>query len=149
MKKLSQIVVVDDDPDYCYLLKEALHLCDPACSLKAFQTGTELLAWLSTNPQPNFIFLDINIPGPSGFEILKTLKAVERYKYIPVVMLTTSERVNDVHTAYEMGANAYITKPITFTELLPRINLFSHYWLDTFQPPAFSWPIQNRHLTLN
>ncbi|GAB2519681.1 response regulator [Spirosoma aerophilum] len=149
MKRNNKIVVVDDDPDYCYLVKEALQICDPTCTLEAVRSGSELLIWLATHDRPSLIFLDINMPGPNGFDTLRALKATEQYKYIPVVMLTTSEQVDDVHTSYEIGANAYITKPMTFTDLLPRLNLFSRYWLDHYPPSMHSWPEHMGDFALN
>lgn len=79
MNKLKQVLLVDDDPDYMYLVREALSACQPPCRLTTLSSGTHLFDWLETNGRPTVIFLDINMPVSNGFDILTVLKSVDRY----------------------------------------------------------------------
>lgn len=106
MHTSKQILIVDDDPNYIDLVNRALSTCQPLCHLKALSTGTELLDWLETNNRPSLIFLDINMPGSSGLDILKKLKTRDRYKAIPVVMLTVSDHKRDVEQSYDIRVSS-------------------------------------------
>lgn len=145
MNKLKQVLLVDDDPDYGYLVQEALANCQSPCKLTALLSGTDLLNWLETNGRPTVIFLDINMPVSNGFDILKLLKSVDRYKAIPVVMLSVSLQEADIRESYQIGANAYMIKPLTPNLLKENMNLFSHYWLDVAQTPSSSWLRPNEY----
>ena len=132
-----QVVLVDDDPDYVYLVQQALQDCHPACRLKVLPSGSALLTWLETEPdRPRLILLDINMPITTGFDVLKILKSDDRYKMIPVVMLSVSETREEVGQAYDRGANAYLVKPGKLSELRRRLTFFSYYWFDISQTPG-------------
>ncbi|GAB2546805.1 response regulator [Spirosoma aerophilum] len=148
-KKAPCILIVEDDPDYAYLIEEALKICRPSPTIHVLQSGTDLLTWLATGQRPSVIFLDLNMPQVNGFEVLKILKTVQPYKTIPVVMLSVSERRDDIVKCYEMGVNAYITKPMTFSQLLPRMEVFSHYWFDVVRTPDSAWQRPNGYSGYN
>lgn len=140
LNTVQQVVLVDDDPDYIYLVEQALTGCTPACNLTVLPSGAQLLAWLDESAsRPNLIFLDINMPGANGFEVLKELKSTDRFKMIPVVMLTVSERRADVSKSYAIGANAYLVKPMTFGKLKSRLAFFNYYWFDVSRTPSQQW----------
>lgn len=141
--RVKQIIMVDDDPNYIDLVSRALSTCQPTCRLEALSTGTELLEWLETSNHPNLILLDIYMPGPSGFEVLQTLKTRERYKTIPVLMLSMSGRIQDVERSYDIGANGYIEKPEIFTDLLTCMKLITQYWFDFGSTPGTDWTSSN------
>lgn len=147
MSKLKQVLLVDDDPDYGYLVQEALSDCQPPCRLTTLSSGIDLLDWLETNEHPTVIFLDINMPVSTGFDILKLLKSADRYKAIPVVMLSVSLAHEDIRESYQIGANAYMIKPLTNRLLKEKMHLFSHYWLDIAQTPSSSWLRPNGYAT--
>ncbi|GAB2533846.1 response regulator [Spirosoma aerophilum] len=136
MNKQKQVLLVDDDQEYIYLVQEAIQVNNPRCDLRVMNTGDDLLVWLETNRRPSLILLDIQMPGSNGFEVLGTLKSSDRYKAIPVVMLTASEQRTDIVRSYQQGANGFVTKPITFTDLQHRLGLLSHYWFDIAQTPG-------------
>lgn len=138
--KTCQILIVDDDPDYTYLLEEAFKHYKPRPFTKVLQNGDDLLSWLEEAHQlPNLILLDINMPGGNGFELLTILKRVDSFKTIPVVMLSVSSRREDIAKSYRHRANAYIIKPMRFEKLQEQIDLLSHYWTDVIITPRFSW----------
>jgi two-component system response regulator len=141
MKKINkhQIIIVDDEPDYTHLIQEALKRCSPCPTIKVLHSGVDLLEWLETSHRPSLIFLDINMPASSGFDVLRILKSVDKYRVIPVVMLTISGEKNDVVSSYQHGASAFLTKPLSFPELVRRMQLFSHYWFDIAHTPDRSW----------
>lgn len=139
-KNTPQIIIVDDEPDYICLIQSALKGCYPYPTIKVLHSGVDLLDWLEMSHRPSLIFLDINMPSSSGFDVLKMLKSVDKYKVIPVVMLTVSEDKEDVVDSYQYGASAFMTKPMSFDELVNRMQLFCHYWFDIAQTPDRSWP---------
>jgi CheY-like chemotaxis protein len=143
MPTRKQIVIVDDDPNYIDLLNRALSTCQPLCHLKALSTGPELLEWLETSHRPNLIFLDIYMPGPSGFDVLKKLKTRESYKAIPVIMLSVSNRRQDMEISYDIGADGYIEKPEVFADLLTCMRLMTKYWFDVGSTPGSNWTSPN------
>lgn len=124
----NQVLMVDDDEHYTHLVRRALLTCQPPSALKSLLSGTDLLLWLKTSQLPDLIFLDIDMPGPSGFDILDILKTVKEYKVISVIMISVSNDKRDVSRAFDSGANGYITKPETFAELKKCMQMFSQYW---------------------
>lgn len=147
---IQQVVLVDDDPDYVFLVEQAFSDCTPACNLNVVPGGSELFTWLEANSsRPHMILLDINMPASTGFDVLRTLRSVDRYKLIPVVMLTVSDRRQDIAQSYAIGANAYLVKPMEFSELKRRLNFFAYYWFDLSQTPGSSWDALNWYSELN
>ncbi|AUD04666.1 response regulator [Spirosoma pollinicola] len=141
MKRTNQIILVDDEPTFIELIKEIIKTTNPACRLKIVLSGSELLTYLEISSRPNLILLDIQMPGLSGFDVLKILKAVDRYKSIPVVMLSVSEQKQDIVKSYDLGANGYIVKPGQYTDLSLTMNLLNQYWFDIASTPDSSWPM--------
>ncbi|KAK6010506.1 response regulator receiver domain protein [Ostertagia ostertagi] len=139
MDRIKQILIVDDDPDYIHLVERALSACHSPCTLKSLSSGDNLLVWLKTSQRPSLILLDIDMPGVSGFDTLSQLKAIERYKVIPVVIVSMSTEKQDMIYSYNNGASGYIKKAETFEELKVSMQLFSRYWVDTAYTPDSSW----------
>jgi CheY-like chemotaxis protein len=131
-----QIVMADDDSDDRMLAAEAFEENKLANKLSFVENGEELLDYLlwrkqynSTNaPRPDIILLDINMPKMNGIQALKEIKANDELKKIPVIMLTTSNSDEDVVKSYNLGVNSFITKPVTFDDLVTIISDFSNYW---------------------
>jgi CheY-like chemotaxis protein len=84
---------------------------------------------------PKVILLDINMPKVNGMEVLEKLKADERTKDIPVVILTSSKEGPDIQKCYKLGANSYIAKPVNFDAFTHAIKNIGFYWLLLNQPP--------------
>ncbi|HIE65484.1 MAG: response regulator [Nitrospira sp.] len=88
-------------------------------------------------PRPGMILLDLNLPKVSGWEVLKQIKQDRGLKSIPVVVLTVSNREEDIHLCYNLGVNTYIQKPVEFVEFLRVINTIQEYWgLAALLPPV-------------
>ena len=80
-------------------------------------------------PTPSLMLLDINMPKMNGFEVLEKLKTDVRHKKMPIIMLTTSEREKDIETAYNLGCNSYICKPVNFENFIDAVIKIQQYWL--------------------
>jgi CheY-like chemotaxis protein len=120
MDTKKTIMVVDDNPDIITIVKTILegkgYTVLSACS------GSELLSLLK-NSKPDLIILDIMMPEMDGLEVLTRLKGVTETASIPVILLTAKVQYEDVLGGYKLGADYYITKPFTSTQLVNGINL--------------------------
>jgi CheY-like chemotaxis protein len=92
-------------------------------------------AGIGAPDRPSLILLDLNMPRKNGREALAELKADVALRQIPVVVLTTSSDEVDVHQAYDLGANSYITKPVTSTQLNRVMRTVAEYWAETVELP--------------
>ncbi|RYY41033.1 MAG: response regulator [Chitinophagaceae bacterium] len=116
------LLLVDDDTDACLLFERALHKVDPLLPFTALHSGEELLAeWPLL--KPGILFLDLTLPGKSGFECLSALRADSRNDRIPVIVYSNSARMSDICKSYERGANLFIVKPFSQQHL---VNAFGH-----------------------
>ena len=98
-----------------------------------FGTGTH--AGRDMSVMPSLILLDLKLPKVDGLEVLKRVRADERTKRIPVVMLTSSKEHQDLITSYDLGANSYIRKPVDFDEFVEVTGNLGMYWLMWNEPP--------------
>lgn len=143
MKKLPIILMADDDPDDRMLAKEALTENKLANDLYFVEDGEELLDYLhqkgkftSENaPRPGLILLDLNMPKMDGREALKEIKSNSSLRKIPVIVLTTSKAEEDIIRSYELGVNSFITKPVTFDELVEVTRQIGRYWFGIVELP--------------
>jgi len=126
------ILLVEDNPldlDLTLRAFAAQHLTNP---ILVARDGEEALAfipkWENGDPAPVVILLDLKLPKVNGLEVLQILKMHPIYKTIPVVILTTSEESVDVRTAYELGANSYIVKPVDFDKFIEVAKQIELYW---------------------
>jgi CheY-like chemotaxis protein len=131
------ILMADDDIDDCRLTREALEEGRLANDLRFVQDGQEMLDYLrhegkysgGTNaPRPGIILLDLNMPRLDGREALSIMKADSDLRRIPVVVLTTSKADEDIVKSYDLGANSYIVKPVTFEALVDILQTLEKYW---------------------
>ena len=139
------ILYAEDDPDDRVLTADALRESRLPNPLAIVEDGAELLAYLrregrwtdpASSPRPGVILMDLNMPIMDGREALAAVKADRRFATIPVVILTTSRAEADVVRSYEIGANSYITKPVTFDGLVQVMAELGRYWFETVQLPA-------------
>jgi len=138
------IVLADDDPDDRALVREALDETGLTVDLRTVGDGPELLQYLRREgryikedaPKPDLILLDLNMPRMSGHEVLEELRADQRLRAIPVVVLTTSNRDDDVVRTYELGGNSFITKPSSFPGLVDVMRALDKYWFKISELPA-------------
>jgi two-component system response regulator len=134
LARLVEILLVEDNPADVVLTKEGLEQCKIANQLHVVQTGEEALAFLQRQEpyadavRPDLILLDLNLPRLSGRELLAQIKGPDHLKRIPVVVLTSSRAEEDVVRSYDLGANCYVSKPLTFAEYLKIIKAIEEFW---------------------
>ena len=141
--KAIKILLAEDDPDDRLLLQEALQEGRLANELTCVEDGEELLdylhqrgKWVGGAPRPGLILLDLNMPKLDGREALRAIKADPSLRQIPVVVLTTSKAEEDVLRSYDLGANSFITKPVTFQSMVDLMRVLGSYWLEIVELPA-------------
>lgn len=126
------ILIVDDDPDDCLLLQEALQESMVVNKVLFKHDGEELLDYLQHCYRlPGLILLDLNMPRKDGREALTDIKRNPHLCSIPVVILTTSDASEDVQQCYESGANVFITKPTSYSGLVSMAHSVRSFWLET------------------
>jgi CheY-like chemotaxis protein len=130
-----EILLVEDSPSDTELTLEALKEAKVRNHLSIVEDGVEAMQFLRREGRfakvvrPDLIMLDLNLPRKDGREVLAEIKADERLKSIPIVVLTTSRAEQDVLRAYNLHANCYITKPVDFEQFLEVIRSIESFWL--------------------
>ena len=136
--------MADDDADDRLLAKDALTECRLSNELHFVENGEELLDYLLRRgrytslgdaPRPGLILLDLNMPKKDGREALKEIKADPELRKIPVVVLTTSRADTDIGRIYELGANSFISKPVSFDSLVDVMKILGRYWFEIVELP--------------
>jgi chemotaxis family two-component system response regulator Rcp1 len=136
-----EILLVEDNPGDVRLTKEALRDAKVCNRIHTVYDGMEALAFLNrennyTNvPSPDLILLDLNLPKKDGREVLASIKANERIRRIPVVVLTTSKSEEDIVKSYELQASCYVTKPVDLDQFLQVVKLIGDFWLAVVKLP--------------
>ena len=132
----AEILIVDDNAGDVRLLKEALRESGIASTIHVTTDGEQAMAFLkregrySDSPRPSLILLDLNLPRKSGKEVLEEIKREQSLRHIPVVVLSTSTRREDVRRAYDLHANCYIPKPDNLQTLIDIGKLLQKLWLN-------------------
>lgn len=135
-----QILIAEDDADDRYLIGTAFAEKGYAEKIDFVENGVELLSYLDNigddKGYPCVILLDLNMPKKDGREALKELKQHPTFKTIPVIVFTTTKNEIEIKRCYELGANSYVVKPLTFDELLSVVENIRSYWFQTVSIPA-------------
>jgi chemotaxis family two-component system response regulator Rcp1 len=135
------VLLVEDNPADVRLTIEALRESDVRNRLHVVPDGEQALAFLRREGRfrdavrPDLILLDLNLPRKDGRAVLHEIKDDDRFKHIPVVVLTTSEADEDVRRAYELHANCYITKPVDLHAFLDVVRSIDSFWFSTVRLP--------------
>jgi len=138
------ILVADDDEDDRDFIKKAWAKSRVANGLCFVEDGEELIDYLNhggkysdpaSAPRPALILLDLNMPRKDGRAALQEIKANPELRNIPVIVLTTSQAETDVCRSYELGANSFITKPVTFGALVDVLQVLGKYWIEIVDLP--------------
>jgi CheY-like chemotaxis protein len=128
------ILIAEDNEDDVLLIREAFEEVNMVNRIAVVRDGEEALAYLrgegtfQESPLPGMVLLDINMPKKTGLEVLTDIKAEPRFRALPIVMLTVSEREEDIIRSFEQGACSYIRKPVTFTRFITVVKEFEMYW---------------------
>jgi CheY-like chemotaxis protein len=138
------ILMADDDEEDCMLAQDALVEAKLANELHIVSDGEQLLQYLRNEgkfgniaryQRPGLILLDLNMPKVDGRQALEEIRADEKLKDIPVVVMTTSQAEEDVIRSYAIGANSYITKPVSFEGLVEVMQSLERYWFQIVRLP--------------
>lgn len=138
------ILLVEDNPDDVDLTKRALAKQKIANEMVVARDGVEALDWIfgtgafagrDARDTPTVILLDLKLPRVDGLEVLRRLRADERTKLLPVVILTSSNEEQDVIASYDLGANSYVRKPVDFEQFSDAVRQLGLYWFLLNEPP--------------
>lgn len=137
MKKIPEILLVEDNPYDAELTLNALRLKNLANNLVHVEDGAEALDYIFAQGRythraeesfPSLILLDLKMPKVNGMEVLMRLKSNPETKVIPVVVLTSSQEDPDIISCYELGVNSYIVKPVEFNNFVNVVTELGLYW---------------------
>jgi CheY-like chemotaxis protein len=140
----ATILMAEDDPDDRLLAAEAMRESRAGDELRFVEDGEQLLDYLrrrgrwadpALSPRPSVVLLDLNMPRMDGREALAAIKSDPALRRIPVVVLTTSRAPDDVLRSYDLGANSFISKPVTFSGLVDAMRVLGRYWIDIVELP--------------
>lgn len=138
--KPIDILLVEDNPDHAELTIKALKQNNVLNEVYLVTDGRDALDFMYHKGKyadekkfrrPGLILLDIRLPKVSGFEVLKQLKNDPQFKSIPIIMLTTSDRDEEIAKSYAGGANSYVVKPMDFADFMKKVNALELYWTIT------------------
>jgi len=138
------ILIADDDEDDRSFIKKAWGKSRLVNDLHFVEDGEECMDYMyhrgkhsdpASSPLPGLILLDLNMPKKDGQETLGEIKADPELRSIPVIMLTTSKAEEDIYRSYDLGANSFITKPVTFGALAEVIQKLGQYWVEIVDLP--------------
>lgn len=146
MKKCDpiELLLVEDNPQDLEMTLRALRRANLANHIQIARDGAEALDFVfgvgngadkKIPDAPRVILLDLKLPKVDGLEVLRRLKADERTRSIPVVVLTSSNEQRDVVESYHLGVNSYIVKPVNFESFTEAVHQLGLYWLLLNQPP--------------
>jgi CheY-like chemotaxis protein len=128
----TTILMIEDNSADADMIKRILRKSDPNVKIDMAKDGEEALefikAWENGTPVPLVILLDLKLPKVDGLEVLTALKTHEKFKVLPVVVLTSSNELRDIRRAYEIGANSYILKAIDFDQFSQAVTMIYRYW---------------------
>lgn len=136
MSRGLNILVVEDNEDDLFLMQQAFKKAGVSSRIQVARDGLEALEYLNpkesseeaeTNPLPDLVLLDVNMPRMNGFEVLDWIRRDERCSRLIVYMLTASSRDLDIQRAYDLGANSYIVKTSRFDDLVSFVKTL-HEW---------------------
>jgi two-component system, response regulator len=138
MNHKVDILIIEDNVYDAELMTRSLKKNKLANNLIVLEDGEQALDYLfcrgkysekDISNSPKIIFLDIKLPKLDGLEVLKEIKSNDLTKMIPVIIVTSSKQDPDIQSAYKLGANSYIVKPVEYRDFVKKINQLDLYWL--------------------
>ena len=133
----TTVLHVEDDPNDALLLQHACRKAGTSLHLQSVSDGEDALAYLrgmdefgnrEQHPLPSLVLLDLKMGRLNGFDVLTWMRKEEKFRRVPVVVLTSSNHDADVKRAYDLGANSYLVKPVNFDALVELVKAIQHYW---------------------
>jgi CheY-like chemotaxis protein len=127
------VYIVDDDPDDRQIILDAFLENNTQMDYVFIENGDELMRTLSACTEteyPSLILLDLNMPGMLGMQALKEIKSSSQYNHIPTIVLTTSTLQSDRNASYSLGANCFLSKPPSYTELVALTHAIAKLWFN-------------------
>ena len=128
------ILYIEDDPDFAFIMKYAVKEIKDDLIVSIVEDGNTAVAVLKRfeeeKHRPTLILLDLNLPGISGLEVLKKIKEIPYFKYVPVILFSTSDDARDVKSSLESGANAFLTKPNGYNNLIVCMRSLYDFWFN-------------------
>ena len=136
LEQPRRILVVEDDGSYRWVIRRLLESAfGDEVSVEEASSGEKALERAASGAPLDLVLLDLSLPGASGFEILERLRADERTRRVPVIVVTSSQEEADVRRAYELGANSFVSKSDSPEKTLHRLRLLPVYWLELNRLP--------------
>jgi CheY-like chemotaxis protein len=143
MAKIKRILLAEDNENDIELTLTALQECRLSNEVEAVRDGAEALDYIYQRGQysdradglPCVILLDLKMPRMDGLEVLRTIKSDPAIRHIPVVMLTSSREEKDLLLSYDLGVNAFVVKPVDFSQFLQAIRALGMFWAIVNEPP--------------
>jgi two-component system, response regulator len=140
---IRTILLVEDSPADAEMAIDALREANLANPVVHVEDGVDCMDWLHargryagrTEPDPAVILLDIKMPRKDGLEVLKELRADERWKRTPVVILSSSREESDLARSWDLGVNAYVLKPVDVQQFFTAVQTLGHFWAVLNQRP--------------
>lgn len=136
-----KILLIDDNAGDVNLTQYAFRESKLGNNINVLHDGVEALAFLRREGQymdadsPDLILLDLNLPGMGGLEVLAEIRADDALRLIPVVILSTSQAEQDIVQSYNLYANAYVTKPVSFEQFLGVVKSIQGFWGEIVKLP--------------
>ncbi len=136
-----EVLLVEDNPGDAELTRIALEDSKISVNLNVVEDGVEAMAFLQKQgnyanaPHPDIVLLDLNLPRKDGREVLAEIKADQKLRRIPVVVLTTSQSEEDILKAYNLSANCFITKPVDFDQFVKIVQSIENFWFAIVKLP--------------
>jgi CheY-like chemotaxis protein len=148
MSKLTEILLVEDDENDVELTLSALKGCRLTNTVKVVRDGAEALDYLYARGEysgrgpglPVVVLLDLKMPRVDGLEVLRKIKGDPGLRHIPVVMLTSSREEKDLYVSYSLGVNAFVVKPVDFSQFVEAIRSVGAFWAVVNEPPLVTSP---------
>jgi CheY-like chemotaxis protein len=150
--EIKRILLAEDNPKDVELTLAALEQHNLANEVETVKDGAEALDYVyrrgkyASRPDNNpvVVLLDLKMPKVDGLEVLRTMKRDERLRAIPIVVLTSSREERDLVVSYNLGANAYVVKPVNFQDFVSAVKELGVFWAMINEPPPASMPVSKK-----
>jgi two-component system response regulator len=139
-----EILLIEDNPHDAEMAMRAFEKSRIVNRVHRVEDGAEALAFLFATgsyadragaPPPRLVLLDLKLPKVDGLEVLRRIKADERTRLLPIVVMTSSREERDIVDSYKLGVNSYIVKPVDFDKFVQAVEQLGLYWLLLNEPP--------------